>query len=374
MIIGLTGTLGAGKGTVVDFFQRKGFKHFSVRGFLIKEIEKRGLLVNRDNMVLIANQLREMHSPSYIVEQLYEKAKEKAGDCVIESIRTTGEVEALKKKENFYLIAVDAEPEIRYSRILIRQSETDNISYDEFLENEKREMFSDEPNKQNLSSCIKMADFILNNDKSFDELYKQVEEIFKKIKERENIVLEIKPKTEFEKREVYQKILSGDKTEKRKDYISWDEYFMGVAMISAMRSKDPNSQVGACIVNEKNHIVATGYNGFPIGCSDDELPWKRDGEKLATKYIYVVHAEANAITNATVRLDNCKIYLAMHPCNECTKLIIQSGIKEVIYISDKYAHFDEYKAAKKMLKMAGVKTRQFIPKHKHLIIDFDKIN
>ena len=351
MIIGLTGTLGAGKGTVVDFFKRKGFKHFSVREFLIEEIKKRGLLVNRDNMVLIANQLREMHSPSYIVEQIYEQAKEKAGDCVIESIRTTGEVEALKKKENFYLIAVDADSKTRYSRILTRQSETDNISYDEFLENEKREMFSNEPDKQNLSACIKMADFVLNNDKSFDELYKQVEEI-------------------------YQKILSGEKnkTEKRKNYISWDEYFMGVAMISAMRSKDPNSQVGACIVNEKNHIVATGYNGFPIGCSDDKLPWKREGETLNTKYVYVVHAEANAITNSTVRLDGCKIYLAMHPCNECTKLIIQSGIKEVIYISDKYAHLDEYKAAKKMLEMAGVKTRQFIPKHKHLIIDFDKIN
>ncbi len=351
MIIGLTGTLGAGKGTVVDFFKEKGFEHFSVREFLIEEIKKRGLSVNRNNMVLIANQLREMHSPSFIVEQLYEKAKNKKGDCVIESIRTTGEVEALKKKENFYLIAVDAEPQIRYSRILTRQSETDNISYDEFLENEKREMFSNDPNKQNLSACIKMADFVLNNDKNLEELYKQVEEI-------------------------YQRILSENKskTGKRKDYISWDEYFMGVAMVSAMRSKDPSSQVGACIVNEKNHIVATGYNGFPIGCSDDELPWKREGEKLDTKYVYVVHAEANAITNATVRLDNCKIYLAMHPCNECTKLIIQSRIKEVIYISDKYAHLDEYKAAKKMLEMAGVKTRQFIPKHKHLIIDFDKIN
>ena len=155
---------------------------------------------------------------------------------------------------------------------------------------------------------------------------------------------------------------------------TWDEYFMGVALLSAQRSKDPSSQVGACIVDEKNHIIATGYNGFPIGCSDDNLPWARKGEKLKTKYVYVVHAEANAITNATKSLEGCRIYTVLHPCNECAKLLIQSGIKEVIYLSDKYAHLDEYIASKRMLSMAGIRTRQFIPKHKTLIIDFDKIN
>lgn len=360
MIIGITGTLGAGKGTIVEILKQKGFKHFSVREFLIEEIKKRGLPVNRDSMVLIANQLREINSPSYIIEQLYEKAKQEE-NAVIESIRTIGEVEKIKEKGGI-LLAINAEPQTRYSRIILRQSETDNQTFEEFILDEKREMYSTNPNKQNLNACINKADFMINNGKDFLYLEKQVNEILERIKQKNNSIQE---------ENTYKEI---KKSEKRKDYISWDEYFMGVAMISAMRSKDPNSQIGACIVNEKNHIVATGYNGFPIGCSDEEFPWARKGEKLDTKYLYVVHAEANAITNATVTLDNCKIYLSMYPCNECTKLIIQSRIKEVIYISDKYSHLDEYKAAKKMLKIAGIKTRQFIPKHKHLIIDFDKIN
>ena len=163
-----------------------------------------------------------------------------------------------------------------------------------------------------------------------------------------------------------------ERTKKRKDYTSWDEYFMGVAVLSAMRSKDPSTQVGACIVDEKNHIIATGYNGFPIGCSDDDLPWDREGPLLETKYPYVVHAEANAITNATKNLDECRIYVPIFPCNECTKLIIQSGIKEVIYIDNKYEDKEEYIASKKMLNMAGVKTRQFIPKNREIVLDFFK--
>lgn len=149
---------------------------------------------------------------------------------------------------------------------------------------------------------------------------------------------------------------------------------MGIAVLSAMRSKDPNTQIGACIIDEKKHIVATGYNGFPIGCSDDELPWGRIGEKTETKYLYVVHAEQNAITNATKTLDGCKIYLPLFPCNECAKLIIQSGITDVIYISDKYAELDEYKASRKILEMSGIKLRQYTPKDSKLIINFDKIN
>lgn len=154
---------------------------------------------------------------------------------------------------------------------------------------------------------------------------------------------------------------------KRKDYISWDEYFMGIALLSAKRSKDPNTQVGACIVNQFNKIVGIGYNGFPIGCPDDFLPWVREGENVnETKYPYVVHAEANAILNSTKDLHGARIFVALFPCNECTKLIIQSGIKEIIYMSDKYASSDAVKASKKMLDLAGVKTRQ-------IKFDIDKI-
>lgn len=145
---------------------------------------------------------------------------------------------------------------------------------------------------------------------------------------------------------------------KRKDYISWDTYFMGVAYLSSMRSKDDSSQVGACIVNQKNRIVGIGYNGLPIGCEDDEFPWEREGNFLETKYPYVVHAEPNAILNATVPLEGSKIYVTLFPCNECAKLIIQSGIKEIIYLSDKYLGTDTDIASKRMLKAANVATRK----------------
>lgn len=147
---------------------------------------------------------------------------------------------------------------------------------------------------------------------------------------------------------------------KRADYILWDEYFMGLALLSAKRSKDPSTQVGACIVDSKtNRILSVGYNGFPIGCSDDDFPWEREGETLETKYPYVVHAELNAIlNNRGVSLEGSKIYVALFPCNECAKAIIQSGIKEIVYLSDKYAQTDIVKASKKMLQKAGIILRQ----------------
>lgn len=148
---------------------------------------------------------------------------------------------------------------------------------------------------------------------------------------------------------------------KRTDYISWDEYFMSVAMLSAMRSKDPNTQVGACIVNQDLKIVGTGYNGFPKGCSDDELPWGRDGNPLQTKYPFVCHAELNAILNSISRdLRGCTLYVVMFPCNECAKAIIQSGITEVVYRDNKYPDSDSVKASTIMLEQAGVKLRQLV--------------
>ena len=144
----------------------------------------------------------------------------------------------------------------------------------------------------------------------------------------------------------------------RKDYISWDEYFMSIAMLSCMRSKDPSTQVGACIVNELNHIVGVGYNGFPKGCDDTDFPWGRDGEFLETKYPYVVHAEQNAILNSSTSVRGSRIYVSLFPCNECAKYIIQSGIEKLIYMHDKYADTDSIKASKKMLDAAGVNYRQ----------------
>lgn len=156
---------------------------------------------------------------------------------------------------------------------------------------------------------------------------------------------------------------------KREGYISWDEYFMGVAMLAAKRSKDPNTQVGACIVSQDNIILSTGYNGFPKGCSDDEFPWEREGNE--TKYPFVVHAELNAILNCNGKsLTGSKIYVALFPCNECAKAIIQSGIGEVIYLSDKYASTAATLASKRMLDAAGVSYRRLETVLKEIKLDF----
>lgn len=162
---------------------------------------------------------------------------------------------------------------------------------------------------------------------------------------------------------------------KREDYITWDEYFMGVALFSAKRSKDPNTQVGACIVNDENRIVSVGYNGFPRGCSDEDFPWERQGENQNdTKYPFVCHAELNAILNASGRqLKNTRIYVALFPCNECAKAIIQSGITEVIYLSDKYRDTDNSIASRRMLESAGIKLTQF-NSDKKIEIDFNTEN
>ncbi len=157
---------------------------------------------------------------------------------------------------------------------------------------------------------------------------------------------------------------------KRNDYIRWDEYFMGVSKLAGMRSKDPNTQVGACIVSEDNKILSMGYNGFPNGCSDEDFPWERDGDMLNTKYAYVTHSELNAILNYRGgSLQGAKLYVSLFPCNECAKAIIQCGIKTVIYDSDKYNNTPGNIASKKMFDAAGVRYMQY--KHSGRKIEID---
>ena len=147
---------------------------------------------------------------------------------------------------------------------------------------------------------------------------------------------------------------------KRDEYLSWDEYFMGIALLSAQRSKDSNTQVGACIVNQEHKIVSVGYNGMPTGCNDDDMPWEREGDFLNTKYPFVCHAELNAILNRSAgSLQGCSLYVTLFPCNECAKAIIQAGIKEVIYDCDKYADTAGVKASKRMMDAAGVRYHQY---------------
>ena len=157
--------------------------------------------------------------------------------------------------------------------------------------------------------------------------------------------------------------------DKRKDYFSWDETFMQICRVIAQRSKDPNTQTGACIVNNDNIIIGLGYNGFPRGCDDNKLPWSREGEFGDKKYAYVVHAEANAMFNTSSDTRGAKLYCYLFPCNECAKITIQLGIKEIIYESDKYHDDPQWQAARRMLDLANIKYRQYTPKN---TIKFEK--
>ena len=159
---------------------------------------------------------------------------------------------------------------------------------------------------------------------------------------------------------------------KRIDYIGWDDYFMGVSLLAADRSKDPSTQVGACIVSDDNRILSTGYNGFPQGCSDDDFPWNRDESLGETKYNFVVHAELNAILNAGGKsLIGSRIFVSLFPCHECAKAIIQSGVKEVVYLSDKYNGTVSDNASKRMLQAAGVKLTRMKPTKAQIVLNFD---
>ena len=159
-------------------------------------------------------------------------------------------------------------------------------------------------------------------------------------------------------------------SDKRKDDSSWDEYFMGVAELSAMRSKDPHTQVGCCIVSPDHKILSMGYNGFPRGCSDDDFPWKREGPPLENKYFYTTHSELNAILNYRGgSLEGSSLYVTLFPCNECAKAIIQAGIKEIVYDSDKYENEPSTIASKKMLSSAGVEFRKYKRSNRELIIE-----
>ncbi len=349
-IIGLTGTNGAGKSTVVDYLvKQRNFEYFSVRDYLTKVLNIQEKEANRDNMRELANTLRKENGGDFIVRELYKNALSIGKDCIIESIRCKGEVESLYKMDDFILLAVCADEKVRFDRILKRSSSTDKIDYETFIKQEKSEMNNSDPFMQNLEFCINNSNFIIDNNYGFDELYAQIDSILKDIDNLSNI----------------------DKGGKRCDYISWDEYFMGLALFSAKRSKDPSTQVGACIVNEENKVVGLGYNGFPKGCDDSKLPWGRDGSFLNTKYPYVVHAEANAILNAIHPLTNCKLYVSLFPCNNCAKQIIQSGIKEVIYLEDKYHDLEESIASRILLNTAKIRIRKFYPKNKSLSISFE---
>jgi len=345
MIIGITGTKASGKGILCEILREKGFIYSSTSDRVREEASSRGMEnYTIKNLQDIGNELRDNFGLGILVKRTLEKLKN-SKNCVIDGIRNSGEIQELKK-QNAIIIAVDAPDKQRFERLIKRARHSDPKTWEEFLEMEKRDLGKNElTSGQQVSKCMEIADYKIINEGTLEELKTKIEYLLMKINTSENI-------------------------KKRDNYISWDEYFMGVALLSAKRSKDPNTNVGACIVTPDKKIVGTGYNGFPLGCSDDNLPWAREGSLFDTKYAYVCHAELNAILNSTRNLNECSIYVALFPCNECAKAIIQSGIKEVVYLEDKYANTDSVKASKRMFNQAGIRQRQLFLNKDSIEISF----
>ena len=330
MIIGITGTLGAGKGTVVEFLKERGFVHYSVRDFLVEEILKRGLESNRENMVSVANNLRANFGPSYIVEQLYEMAEKSGENCVIESIRCPGEVDALRNKDGFVLFSVDADVESRYSRTVERASSTDNISFNQFVVDEQKEMTSTDPNKQNLRACIEAADYSFKNDWTIEELHGKVGKVLDGINEKSKV--RVRP--------------------------SWDEYFLNIAREVGKRSTCDRGSSGCVIVRDKQ-ILVTGYNGAAKGlphCDDVGHQIKsitREDGSVSQHCVRTVHGEQNAICQAAklgILLEGSTLYYKMTPCAVCAKMIVNCGIVKVV-CEKKYHAGGE---SEELFKMANI--------------------
>lgn len=340
LIIGITGTIGAGKGTVVDYIVKKhSFQHLSARDFLTKEVNRRNLVLNRDSLTSVANDLRAEFGSAYIIEQLFNIACASNKNSIIESIRTVGEIDCLKTKINsdtkFVLLSVDADPKLRHERILIRNSATDNIDFGTFLANEEREFTNDDPNKQNLSACMHLADIKLSNNGSIEDLHKEIDNALDILRQKEGI--DTRP--------------------------NWDNYFMQLCKTVAQRATCNRGKSGCVIVKDKQ-ILVTGYVGSPSNlphCDQAGHLFKQmihDNNEITTHCVRTVHAEQNAICQAAKRgiaLDGSTLYCTMTPCRVCTMLIINCGIKNIV-CEYKYHNGSESEA---MLKDAGINLKYF---------------
>ncbi len=298
MIIGLTGSMAAGKGTVADFLIQRGFQHYSIEYFLIQELRKRSLPINKDNLKGVYKELQEENGKEYIVDALYELAKKTGKDSVIENLSCIEEIEYFKAKENCFIIALDAAAHIRYERAMNEESKARTMSLDEFLEAENRE---------NVIDCIKLAEFTMINEGTIDELKSKLTEVMEKIEGKEK-----RP--------------------------SWDEYFMEICRAVAKRATCDRGKSGCVIVKDKRLLV-TGYVGSPIGvphCDEVGHQMKTVVHEDGTRTQHCVrttHAEQNAICQAAmvgISIEGGIIYCKMTPCSTCAKIIINAGIKKVI--------------------------------------------
>jgi len=298
MIIGLTGSMAAGKGTIADFLIQRGFQHYSVEYFLIQELKKRGMIVNKDNLNGVYKEMQVENGKEYVIDTLYELAKKTGKDSVIESLNCVEEIELLKLKQNCFIVALDAAAHIRYERAMNKESEAGMMSLDEFLEAEDREK---------VMECVKLADFAIINEGTIAELKVKLSEAIEKFEGKEK-----RP--------------------------SWDEYFMEICKAVAKRATCDRGKSGCVIVKDKRLLV-TGYVGSPKGiphCDEVGHQMKTIVHEDGTRTQHCVrttHAEQNAICQAAmvgIPIDGGILYCKMTPCSTCAKMIINAGIKKVI--------------------------------------------
>ncbi len=330
MLIGLTGKNGSGKGEVAKFLMESGYQFFSLSDVVRDEIKAKGLAVTREHLIVTANEMRQQLGAGILADRVLEKISPDA-HAVIDSIRNPFEVEALRRRKGFYLISVEADPKVRFERTKARNRENDPKTYEEFLELEAREAHTNDPTTQQLNRTAAMADAIVENEATVEELQDQVRQVIKALAANS----------------------------RRPD---WDEYFMEIAKVVSLRSNCIKRKVAAVVVKDKR-IISTGYNGTPRGvknCSEGGCPrcnhFGPSGEKL--EQCLCSHAEENAIVQAAyhgVSIKDSTIYSTYSPCLICTKMIINSGIVEVVY--NKAYNIEE--TPLKLLNEAGIKVRQF---------------
>ncbi|MFN7991535.1 MAG: deaminase [Candidatus Micrarchaeia archaeon] len=331
MIIGLTGENCAGKSTVADYLMKKGFYYYSLSDVIREEVKAEGKAVTRENLIKKGNDLRERFGPGILGARMAQKIQ-KDRNYVIDSIRNPAEVEELRKLGRFFLFRITAPPEVRFERIKSRRREEDPNTYEAFLEIERLEMDNAEKTKQNLLGTFALSDKVIENDSGFTELHDKVDTALGEVSEQ------------FRMRRP-----------------SWDDYFMGIAKMVAMRSNCVKRKVAAVIVKDKR-IISTGYNGTPRGtrnCAEGGCPrcnsFAESGKSL--EECLCSHGEENAIVQASyhgISIKESTVYTTFSPCLLCTKMIINAGIKEVVYNID----YPLAETPMRLLKDAGVKVRQ----------------
>jgi dCMP deaminase len=328
MLIGLTGRNAAGKGEVARYLQRKSFYYYSLSDAIRDEIRSRGEQPTRERLIIIGNELRQKHGAAVLAERILSKIEDDK-HYIIDSIRNPAEVEAFREAKHFKLIRVEAPAEVRFQRIVNRQRESDPKTYEEFVALENREAEGDDTS-QNLVKVELMADHPLINDGPIEKLYVQIDELLPKL------LKEIQRP-------------------------SWDEYFMNIAKVVASRSNCMKRKVAAIIVRDKR-VISTGYNGTPRGtrnCNEGGCPRCNNlaASGTALDECLCSHGEENAIVQASyhgVSLKDAIIYSTFAPCLQCSKMIINSGIREVIYNMD----YPLNESAFRLFQEAGVFIRK----------------